>query len=192
MSGDHHAKRSPKRGHETAHGRGYAFTGPSPRRVSGQSSLRVAEDYAYCWPTVWAWSRAADHEIPGALRPAVIVSAPRLSVTVGTTSISPCSKPLAWMVACVFRGTTCDTEHAPANQTHLEKDHDHHRSTTGLHHQHADGAARHQHHSDVVDGCGSSRSFGAPWNADGACAAGVHHLESGDALRRAGSDLAQP
>jgi len=97
--------------HETAHGRGHASTGPSRRRVSSPPSLRVIEDQAYCWPTVWAWSWRADHEIPEAPRPAVIVSATQLSVPVGTTSIPlvlnhfPASSPALFAARPVIQST---------------------------------------------------------------------------------------
>ena len=52
-------------------------------------------------------------------------------------------------------------------------------------------SAVHQHHSHAFDRCGAAGEVGTSRHADGAGAAGLHDLESRDALRSAGSDLAQ-
>src|SRR4029453_6475952 len=52
--------------------------------------------------------------------------------------------------------------------------------------------ARGQHHSHALDRRGRARQVGAPRSADGPGASRLHHLESRDALRSGGPDLAQP
>ena len=79
---------------------------------------------------------------------------------------------------------------APAEQSSSTRGGDRSDSSS-RNHQHGSRSTVHQHHPHAFHGCGAAGQVRTSRHAHGAGAAGLHDLESRDAVRSAGSDLAQ-